>query len=151
MEPGYVEPLCIWAVPALQSGNRKTAVHTAMTAPLRKKERAICEAVKAKRVAIESERVTIEARVKALRSRLSNSEDFEHAEEMKREITRLETTMPDLPTMPSLWAQDVTPEKLGVIMADNAERLAILSDEGGFFDILTGRYSNGIPNLDTCL
>ncbi len=47
MEPGYVEPLCIWAIPALQSGNRKTAVHTAMTAPLRKKEWALCEEAKA--------------------------------------------------------------------------------------------------------
>ena len=151
MEPGYLEPLCVWAIAALQSGNRKTAVHSAMTAPLKKKERALCDVAKTKRMEVESERATLEARVKSLRSRLANSEDFEHSEKVQREITQLETTMPTVPSMPSLWAQDVTPEKLGVMMADNGERLAILSDEGGFFDIITGRYSNGIPNLDTCL
>jgi hypothetical protein len=151
MEPGYVEPLCIWAIAALQSGNRKTAVHTAMTAPLRKKERVLYEEVKAQRLTIESERATTEARVKVLRSRLSNSEDFGDIKRIKQDIATLETTMPELPAFPSLWAQDVTPEKLGIMMADNGERLAILSDEGGFFDILAGRYSNGVPNLDACL
>jgi hypothetical protein len=151
MEPGYQEPLCLWAIAALQSGNRKTAVHSAMTAPLRKKERILCEAAKSKRADVESERATLEARVKSLRSRVANSEDFEDSEQMQREITHLETSMPPLPAIPSLWVQDVTPEKLGMMMADNGERLAILSDEGGFFDIITGRYSNGIPNLDVCL
>jgi hypothetical protein len=151
MEPGYIEPLSIWAVPALQSGNRKTAVHTLMTAPLRKKEWALCEEAKAQRATIESERTTIEAQVKGLRSRLSNTEDIGDIEDIKRKITTLETTMPELPPLPSLWAQDVTPEKLGIMMAENGERLAILSDEGGIFDMFTGRYNNGIPNLDTCL
>jgi hypothetical protein len=36
-------------------------------------------------------------------------------------------------------------------MADNAEQMAIVSDEGGIFDILAGRYSNGVPNLDLFL
>ena len=36
-------------------------------------------------------------------------------------------------------------------MADNGERMAILSDESGIFDILAGRYSGGIPNLDLFL
>ena len=36
-------------------------------------------------------------------------------------------------------------------MADNNERMAILSDESGIFDILGGRYSGGIPNLDLFL
>lgn len=36
-------------------------------------------------------------------------------------------------------------------MAHNSERMAILSDEAGIFDILGGRYSGGIPNLDLFL
>jgi hypothetical protein len=151
MEPGYLEPLCLWTIAALQSGNRKTAVHSAMTAPLRKKEQELCEAAKAQRLPIESELETTDARIKSLRSKQANSEDIADIERMKQEIIHLETTKPTLPSMPSLWAQDVTPEKLGTMMADNGERLAILSDEGGFFDIIAGRYSSGIPNLDTCL
>jgi hypothetical protein len=45
----------------------------------------------------------------------------------------------------------VTPERLGVLMADNNERMAIISDEGGIFEIMAGRYSRGIPNLDVFL
>ena len=47
--------------------------------------------------------------------------------------------------------QDITPEKLGQTLAENGERLAIVSDEGGVFDIMAGRYSNGVPNLDVYL
>ena len=36
-------------------------------------------------------------------------------------------------------------------MAANNERMSILSDESGIFDILAGRYSNGVPNLDLFL
>jgi hypothetical protein len=53
--------------------------------------------------------------------------------------------------VPQIWTQDVTPENLGTIMADNDERMAILSDEAGIFDIMGGRYSSGIPNLDIFL
>jgi hypothetical protein len=89
--------------------------------------------------------------VKSLRTSLAKSEECENSEQAKQEIIDLETKLPALPTIPSLWAQDVTPEKLGMLMADSGERLAILSDEGGFFDIIAGRYSSGIPNLDICL
>jgi hypothetical protein len=50
-----------------------------------------------------------------------------------------------------LWAQDITPEKVGQVMADNGERLALLSDEAGIFDIMGGRYSAGVANLDIFL
>ena len=46
---------------------------------------------------------------------------------------------------------DATPERLGVLLADHGECLAWLSSEGGVFDLLQGRYSNGIPNLDLVL
>jgi putative DNA primase/helicase len=45
----------------------------------------------------------------------------------------------------------VTPERLGTILADNDERMAWLSSEGGIFEIISGRYSGGIPNLDLFL
>ncbi|MEE9271255.1 MAG: DUF3987 domain-containing protein, partial [Candidatus Krumholzibacteria bacterium] len=149
-EPGYVEPVNIWIAAALDSGNRKTAVMQAMTRPVMDWEQKEAEAAKAKIAQIESERETIKARIQMLRSQAARqgSEDFE---DTKAEIAKLEATLPEVPTLPRLWAQDITPEKLGQVMADNGERLAILSDEGGIFDILAGRYSGGIPNLDLFL
>jgi hypothetical protein len=147
----YREPLNLWTVSALESGNRKTAVYVAMTEALRTKERDLCEQAKNSIAKAESERETIETRIKVLRGRLANSADSADIAVGQVEIDELRATMPDVPASPRLWAQDITPEKLGALMADNRERLALLSDEGGLFDILAGRYSNGVPNLDTFL
>jgi hypothetical protein len=150
VEPDYLEPLTIWTLTALPSGHRKTAVMMHMVAPLIETERRLCALMKEKIVTAASERETIKAKVKALRAQAAegSSEDFE---DKKQAIIQLEATIQDLPTVPRLWGQDITPEKLGQVMAENGERLTLMSDEGGLFDILAGRYSNGIPNLDLFL
>jgi hypothetical protein len=66
-------------------------------------------------------------------------------------IYQLEASLPEIPVLPRLWVQDVTPEQLAVVMAEQGERIALLSDEGGIFDLLAGRYSGGVPNLDVFL
>src|ERR1700730_11524107 len=54
--------------------------------------------------------------------------------------------------MPRSWTQDVTPEKLGTLMAENGGRVGGISDEGGIFDILAGPDSKtAAPNLDLFL
>ena len=137
--PGYSEPLNLWLVAALESGNRKTAVHQKMTEPLRAKERELCAQSKDEIAKAESARATTEARIKVLRSRLADSDDFADIADGQAEIDKLLAEMPPVPIPPRLWAQDITPEKLGTLMADNSERMALLSDEGGIFDILAGR------------
>jgi putative DNA primase/helicase len=57
----------------------------------------------------------------------------------------------EIPEFPRYWTQDCTPEALAVLTSKHGERMAVLSDEGGYFDILAGRYSRGIPNLDFVL
>ena len=47
-----------------------------------------------------------------------------------------------------LLAEDATPEVLARLLARHDEYLGLLADEGGIFQILVGRYSGGIPNLD---
>ena len=150
VEPNYREPLNIWPLTALESGNRKTAVMNHMTEPLVEVEREQCQKVKEKVAKIESERETIKAKVKALRVEAAEG-SFEDFEDKKQAIAKLESTMPELLTLPRFWVQDITPEKLGQVMAENGERIALISDEGGLFDTLAGRYSNGIPNLDLIL
>lgn len=146
----YREPLNLWTVVALESGNRKTSVMQHMTKPLREKDRELCEAGKVDMIRIETERENIKAQVKNLRAKLS-SQNSEDCEDITRQIHKLEASLPEPPVLPRLWVQDITPEKLGQTLADNGERLSILSDEGGIFDIMAGRYSNGVPNLDVFL
>ena len=69
----------------------------------------------------------------------------------KAQLLELEQSLIEIPEFPRLWTQDCTPEALAVLTAKNGERMAVLSDEGGYFDILAGRYSRGVPNLDFVL
>jgi len=150
IEQNYQEPLNIWTVIALESGNRKTAVLQAMSKPLMEWEREAIEQISAEIVKKEAERKNQEAQISSLRSQYAKSSGAD-MDNYGREIVQLETTLPEIPTIPRLWAQDITPEKLGQLMADNDEKIAVMSDEGGIFDILAGRYNGGIPNLDLFL
>jgi len=146
----YFEPVNVWTCAGLPPGSRKTAVQGAATAPLsawEKVQRDIAEpAIKQ----AQSNHATLTERIGQLRKLAGKAKGAEF-EQLKKEIAQLEADLPEIPTPPQVWAQDVTPENLGTIMADNGERMAILSDESGIFDILAGRYSGGIPNLDLFL
>jgi len=150
LEENYQEPLNIWTVVALEPGNRKTAVLQAMTKPLMEWEREAIERISEEIKKTEAERKNQEAQINSLRSQYAKAKAME-AEDLEKEIIHLETTLPEIPSIPRLWAQDITPEKLGQLMAEHDEKIAIMSDEGGIFDILAGRYSGGIPNLDVFL
>lgn len=146
----YFEPVNVWTCAALPPGNRKTAVQMAATAPLTKWEKLQREKLEPAIKKAQADDTTIRERINQLRKKAANAKDSEF-EQLKKEITEIEANLPKIPTVPQIWAQDVTPENLGTIMADNNECMAILSDEAGIFDILGGRYSGGIPNLDLFL
>ena len=55
-----------------------------------------------------------------------------------------------VPEVPRLIADDVTPEAAGSLLAGQGGRLAIISAEGGIFDIIAGRYTKQ-PNMDVWL
>ncbi len=53
--------------------------------------------------------------------------------------------------LPQTFLTDVTPESLQNALAEQRERMSILTDEGNLFDILGGIYSSGRQNLDVFL
>ena len=127
VEAGYREPLNLWTACALDSGNRKSAVHSCMVSPLLDWEAEREFEMKERIATAQSERQTLEERLKSLRSKAAkaNGEDFVT---LKSEITELEGALPDVPVAPRLWTQDCTPEKLGMLLAEHGERMAVLSD-----------------------
>lgn len=149
-EPGYVEPLNVFAIAALDSGNRKTAVLKEMTYPLLEFERRHAAEMAGTIAAAEAARRLAEDRIKHLRQRAARASRAE-LDGLRQELLDEEAALPEIPKAVRLWAQDVTPEKLGALMAEHHEAMAIISDEGGLFDILAGRYSQGVPNLDLFL
>ena len=149
-EQGYMEPLNIWVCPALDSGARKTSVLSKMTRPLLEFEQQHAARIAPELVKTTAARQLAEDRVKYLRQKAAKAEGLA-LDSLRQDLLDEEAALPDVPKALRLWAQDVTPEKLGQLMADHNEALAILSDEGGLFDILAGRYSQGVPNLDLFL
>lgn len=150
-EQGYFEPVNIWTVTALDPGNRKSAVMRVMTAPLLEWEREQAEALGPEIKRATSTTESMKARIDELRAKAAKAKDNADFDRFNGQILELEEGLPEIPELPRLWGQDITPEKCGTLMAQNDERLAIFSAEGGIFDILAGRYSNGIPNLDLFL
>lgn len=150
VKPDYREPVNLWTAVALPPGSRKSAVLSAAIKPIEKYE-------KLKRLSIEplikeinSKNKSLEICIKELRNKIAKVGTNEF-ETLQQEIFELEEGIEEPPAFPQLWTSDITPENLGALMASNNECMAILSDEAGIFDILAGRYSSGVPNLDLFL
>lgn len=150
VKPDYFEPLNIWTSCSLDSGNRKTGVMDHMTSPLADWEHAKGAELDPEIAKVASERKTVEARLAKLRTESAklSGDEFEKS---KAEIASIEAAMPELPVKPQLYTEDVTPEQLGTMLDAHGERMSLLSDEAGLFDMMAGRYSKGVANLDVYL
>jgi hypothetical protein len=95
-----------------------------------------------------------EKKLERLQKRAADEEDPMQALEFENQAKILASELLDtpVPKSPIYLVDDITPEKLGVLMADNGERIAVISPEGGLFEIMAGRYSkDGIGNIDLFL
>ena len=53
-----------------------------------------------------------------------------------------------IPASPRLIADDATPEAVASLLAEHGERMALMSSEGGPIEMMKGRYSDHIPNVE---
>lgn len=146
------EPLCLYIEVTLPPGERKSAVFRDATAPLIEWEREAIsrDAPRLREAAIAYD--IAEGRLKEAKGRAIKAKAADRlvATEEVRRLGEEMATLPR-PVLPRLLADDVTPERLFGILAEQGGRLGILSPEGGIFDLLAGRYSDGLPNLDAFL
>jgi hypothetical protein len=68
------------------------------------------------------------------------------AEEIARALRALQ-----VPVEPRLLADDATSEKLGQLLAEQHGRIGIFAAEGDVLDLMSGRYSDGMPNIGVYL
>ncbi len=147
----HKEPLNLFVCPAMDPGNRKTSVVITLTGPLRRWERE--EQAKLAPVIREREslRRTAEKRIEHLRLRAAKTDNPAERTDLQREIEAIERELPPPLRAPLLTTDDCTPEHVGTLLSQQGERLSVVSDEGGIFDIVAGRYSKGVPNMDVFL
>jgi hypothetical protein len=153
VKPGWQEPLNLYTVTCLPSGNRKSAVFRDATAPLETWERA-----EAQRLAPEIAKATVEAevarkRLEKLKSAAAgDSSEAGQAEREAIELTQHLAHEVVIPSLPRLICDDVTPEKLAALLAQHGGKMAVLSAEGGIFEVMAGRYAqNNSPNFEVFL
>ncbi|MFE6686575.1 DUF3987 domain-containing protein [Streptomyces sp. NPDC057743] len=145
------EPTNLFTVVALPPGNRKSAVFSAMTGPLRAAEKLLASEA-AGRIA-EAE-VTAKMAREAADKAAAQAAKAEGPERdgLTAEAIALAQAAESLniPVAPRLLADDSTPEVVTTLMSEQGGRLAVMSAEGGIFDIIAGRYS-GTPNMEVFL
>ena len=148
---GYFEPLNIWTVTALPPGSRKTAVVSAMTKPLIEWEQLETERLSSEIKRIAAKRHALEKRKEKLTKDAANADSSEKMQEVLKKIELVDDEIPEELRAPRLWTGDTTPERLQSLLADYGERMAVLTDEGGIFEVMGGLYSGGVANLDIFL
>jgi replicative DNA helicase len=150
---GYMEPLSLFVAVTMAPGERKSAVMEVVTRPIadwEHDERGRCvHEVEERRERRKAE----EKRLERLRDAAARAGDAEARRALIAEAGELATTLVQTPepVYPRVLADDVTPEALARLMADHEERMSVFSAEGGIFETMAGRYSNGAPNLDVFL
>lgn len=149
VEPSYAETLCIYAAPALDSGERKTAIHGPVVAPLFAFQKTLREQAQTELQAAAVKRRLIEQQIKALeREHLRADPAGRH--DIEQQIVALTNQLPPVQGLPQVIVEDFTEAALGVALANNRESLLVTSDEGGLFDNLSGRHSD-ISEIDLFL
>ena len=151
--PGFLQPINLWLLSLLASGERKSRVFTLATAPL-----AAWEARKAEEL---GPRIASEGSAqRQLKGRLAKAEkvaadakdpDARKAAAVEADDLAQQLAVFKVTRAPVLFVSEATPERMEELLEEQDGRAALLADEGGMLGLLGGRYSKGTPNLSTLL
>lgn len=147
------EPVNIFTAILLPPGNRKSAVFSDATKPLREFESDLIEAARPRVAHAQSEQRQAEARLKKLEKQAAEKQGQEAAE-ARHEATVLAAQLAEAvePVLPRLFTDNATGEKLSMMLQEHNGRMASMSSEGGVFDVMGGLYSkNGMAQFDVYL
>ncbi len=92
----------------------------------------------------ESEKALIDVMRKKLKSNGDSSALIE-------EIANKEAELKIPENLPRLFVNDITPESLASMVAEQKNRMSVFSDEGGIVETMAGLYSGGNSNIDILL
>ena len=139
---GHHEVLAFWTKSISASGTRKSAIMGAFQDPLLAWEKLLADRMRRQIARNEAVRSTTLKRIEALKQQAGKADDGE-LKRLRDDIEALELSMPEEIRPPLLFTEDVTPETLQRLLAENGGRMSILSDEPGIFRILGGLYGGG--------
>ncbi len=142
----WVEPLNTYTVVILPPAERKSSVLSMMVRPVEVYEQA--ENIRRNEEIIRSQMMVskLEKEKRALVERAAKGKATD--EEVRAKAAEIAKFEPAKPLR--LFVDDVTSEKLTSVLAENKGCAAVVSAEGGIFDIISGLYSRNV-NIDVFL
>ncbi|MFJ8440095.1 YfjI family protein [Kitasatospora griseola] len=145
------EPTNIYTAVAMDPGSRKSAVFDHMIRPLLTVESTLAEISQVRIVEAELALKLAKAAAEKAGQRAANA-DAEQRPALTQEAIVLgrEAAAVTVPAETQLVADDATQESLGTLLAEQGGRIAVMSPEGGIFDIIAGLYS-GSTNMSIFL
>jgi replicative DNA helicase len=151
--PGWREGVNLFIAVAMEPGSRKSATHRDAVSPIVAYERLLVEQAQPDIAEQATIRRIAEASLSKAEKAAASAKDpiqrLAYEDEARTFASALERLA--IPAAPRLFTADVTPEELASLLHENQGRMAVLSAEGGIFDIMAGRYSAGMPNIDVYL
>ncbi|MFI6765628.1 YfjI family protein [Streptomyces sp. NPDC050355] len=148
----WKEPTNLYVAVALPPANRKSAVFTLLSDPLYEAEKRLVEAATPAIVEAEvTARMTKEAAENAASKAAKAGPDERDALMESAQALAQTAASVRVPAEPQLLADDATPETVATKLAEQGDRISVMSAEGEIFDIMAGRYSSGTPNLGVFL
>ncbi len=149
---GWREPLCLYTATVAGPGERKSAVQHAMVRPILEVESELATAGANDRLESETRKQIALKDAERQRNSAASADEADRDDAMARAISAVMIAESiEVPAIPRLVADDITPEAAASLLSEQKGRLAIISAEGGIFDIIAGRYSGSIPNMDLWL
>jgi hypothetical protein len=147
--PGWREPSNLFIGVALPPGNRKSAVAQAVTAPLHAAEKSELDRMSAEIINATTDKQIAEGRARQAATQAAAQPDDAALRQEAMEAALLAEAV-TVPVVPRLLCDDATPEALASLMAAQHGRIALISAEGGPFDMMAGKYSK-FPPLEVYL
>ncbi|MFD5425240.1 YfjI family protein [Streptomyces sp. NPDC127084] len=149
--PGWTETTSLWAVPIAGPSELKSPMLRYFAAPIKVAEKVLREAAEPEIEMQEQERRINEARMAQAEKKAATAADKSQrddaeadASEARRKLAEIGETR----VAPRILFGDITPEAAQVRAAEHGGRIAVLSAEGTLFEILSGLYSQGRPNIN---
>jgi excisionase family DNA binding protein len=151
-QEGWAEPLNLYTMTVLGSGNRKSAAFAPMLAPFEVREEREKARVGEAIATAQSRQRMLEAALHRVETAATRAAGRERTT-LESEATGLAKDVRALrvPAEPRLLADDATVEKLGQLLAEQDGRIGIFASEGDVLDLMSGRYSDGMPNIGVYL
>lgn len=154
-KPGWIEPLNLYTSTIARPSERKTPALAVMSRPVHEYEKAenerrapLIDEYLMKRDILSKKIINMKEAAAKATAKGGKSISYDDITELKYELSDLER---EAVKPLRLLADDITPEALASLMAANDGKMGIISDEGGIFDVVAGKYSNGKANMDVFL